>query len=64
MEDDLTLTLKRLRDEHRTLDGDIATLQQKPYCDQLLLQRMKKRKLWLKDAIVRIESRLIPDLDA
>lgn len=64
MEDDLTLTLKRLRDEHRTLDGDITSLQEQPYCDRLLLQRMKKRKLWLKDAIVRIESRLIPDLDA
>lgn len=64
MEEDLTLTLKRLRDEHRALDGEISTLQQQPYFDQLLLQRMKKRKLWLKDAIVRIESRLIPDLDA
>lgn len=66
MEEDLTLTLtlKRLRDEHRALDGEISSLQQQPYFDQLLLQRMKKRKLWLKDAIVRIESRLIPDLDA
>jgi hypothetical protein len=64
MEEELIVTLQRLRDEHRTLDGEIAALQQQPYYDQLLLQRLKKRKLWLKDAIVRIESRLIPDLDA
>lgn len=64
MEEELTTTLQRLRDEHRSLDGEISSLQELPYCDQLLLQRMKKRKLWLKDAIVRIESKLIPDLDA
>lgn len=64
MEQDLNLTLQHLREEHRMLDGDIAALQGQPYFDQLLLQRLKKRKLWLKDAIVRIESKLIPDLDA
>ena len=64
MEEDLATTLQRLREEHRSLDVEISGLQGQPYCDQLLLQRMKKRKLWLKDAIVRIESRLIPDLDA
>jgi hypothetical protein len=64
MEEDLTITLKRLREEHRLLDSEIAVLQAKPYFDQLLVQRLKKRKLWLKDAVVRIESRLIPDLDA
>jgi hypothetical protein len=64
MEDDLRFTLSQLREEHRLLDSEIATLQDRRFHDQLLLQRMKKRKLWLKDAIVRIESRLIPDLDA
>lgn len=64
MEEDLTITLKRLREEHRLLDSEITCLQEKPYFDQLLLQRLKKRKLWLKDTMVRIESRLIPDLDA
>lgn len=64
MEEDLHITLQRLRDEHRSLDNDITALQDQPYCDQLLLQRMKKRKLWLKDTIVRIQSKLIPDLDA
>ena len=64
MEDELNATLLRMRDEHRELDGEILRLQELPYCDQLLLQRLKKRKLWLKDNIVRIQSRLIPDLDA
>ena len=64
MEEDLNETLQRLRTEHRQLDAEILRLQQQSYCDQLMVQRMKKRKLWLKDAIVRIESRLIPDLDA
>ena len=35
-----------------------------PRADQLALTRLKKRKLLLKDAITRLESRLIPDLDA
>lgn len=64
MEDELSITLTRLREEHRQLDGEITQLQENIYCDQLLLQRMKKRKLCLKDSIARIESRLIPDLDA
>lgn len=64
MEDDLSITLTRLREEHRQLDGEITQMQENIYCDQLLLQRMKKRKLCLKDSIARIESRLIPDLDA
>lgn len=64
MQEDLIVTLQRLREEHRTLDAEIVCLQEKPYCDQLLLQRLKKRKLWLKDTVVRIESKLIPDLDA
>ena len=64
MEEDLSTTMQRLREEHRTLDLEIAELQQQSWCDQLYLQRLKKRKLWLKDAIVRIQSLLIPDLDA
>ncbi|MCC7515838.1 MAG: YdcH family protein [Pseudomonadales bacterium] len=62
--DNILATLTRLVAEHRQLDGEIATLQERPFADQLLLQRLKKRKLWLKDTIVRLESRLSPDLDA
>lgn len=56
--------LDALRLEHRDLDEAIARLTQDPGINQLTLQRMKKRKLMLKDMIHRLESALIPDLDA
>jgi hypothetical protein len=56
--------LIELRLEHRDLDTAIARLVETPGGDQLQLTRLKKRKLQLKDAIARLESRLIPDLDA
>lgn len=56
--------LAELREEHRDLDEAIARLSQEPWRDQLLLRRMKKRKLKLKDWIAHLESLLIPDLDA
>lgn len=62
--EELLRQLQRLRREHRELDGLIASLGETPTADQLQLRRMKKRKLLLKDSIARLESRLIPDLDA
>jgi hypothetical protein len=56
--------LVELRVEHRDLDEAIARLAADPASNQLHLTRLKKRKLQLKDAITRLESRLIPDLDA
>lgn len=56
--------LQELRTEHRDLDSAIAELSKNPAVDQLQLRRLKKRKLLLKDAISRLESRLIPDLNA
>jgi hypothetical protein len=56
--------LEELRTEHRDLDQVIARLAQDPSMDRLQLQRLKKRKLYLKDSIAKLESRLIPDLDA
>ena len=53
-----------LRVEHRDLDDAIVRLSSDPLVDQLQLCRLKKRKLLLKDLIARLESRLIPDLDA
>jgi hypothetical protein len=50
--------------EHRDLDEVINRLTQAGPCDELMLKRLKKRKLQLKDAITRLESRLIPDLNA
>ncbi len=60
----LAAKILRLQQQHRTLDEEIAELYQYPYRDQLLLQRLKKQKLLLKDAIARYKGDLIPDLDA
>ncbi len=56
--------LDTLRTEHRDLDEVISRLSFEPDVDQLMLARMKKRKLLLKDMIHHLESQLIPDLDA
>jgi hypothetical protein len=56
--------LKQLRVEHRDLDLVIARLVSDPQVDQLMLKRLKKRKLILKDTIAQLESARIPDLNA
>ena len=56
--------LSELREEHRDLDLAIDRMATDPLQDQLHLRRLKKRKLKLKDWITRLESRLIPDMDA
>ncbi len=53
--------LHELRSEHRDLDTVIVRLIEAGPVDQLQLQRLKKRKLLLKDEVARLESRLIPD---
>ncbi|GBQ97681.1 hypothetical protein AA23498_2958 [Acetobacter nitrogenifigens DSM 23921 = NBRC 105050] len=58
--DSMLRKLHELRSEHRDLDTVIERLVSEP-TDQLHLQRLKKRKLLLKDEISWIESRLIPD---
>ncbi len=60
----LEARLALLQEEHRTLDAEIASLYQFPYRDQLLLQRLKKKKLLLKDQIERLKDEIIPDLNA
>ena len=56
--------LADLKTEHRDLDDVIARLLDKAPFDQLQLQRLKKRKLLLKDEISQLESRLLPDIIA
>ncbi|MGE5505374.1 MAG: YdcH family protein [Actinomycetota bacterium] len=53
-----------LQTEHRDLDDVIARLAEEAPFDQLRLQRLKKRKLALKDQIARLENQLIPDIIA
>jgi hypothetical protein len=56
--------LTRLRQEHRDLDAAIEALQVSPAPDLLQLQRLKKRKLQLRDRIAFVEDQLTPDIIA
>ena len=56
--------LEALRSEHRDLDDVIARVTESAPFDQLQIQRLKKRKLMLKDEILRLESELLPDIIA
>ena len=56
--------LAQLRQEHRDLDDAIDALQAQQRPDTLQLQRLKKRKLVLKDRISQLEDKLLPDIIA
>ena len=60
----LRIELEVFRREHRDLDEAIRALNERGTADQLTLQRLKKRKLLLKDRIALIEDRLTPDFIA
>jgi hypothetical protein len=60
----LQAELNELRSEHRDLDKVIAHLTETPPDDELLVRRLKKRKLALKDRILLLESTLEPDIPA
>jgi len=63
-ERELREELVTLRTEHRQLDSEIAALEDNPTADQLLIKRLKKKKLVLKDRITQIEDKLLPDIIA
>ena len=63
-EDMLRIRLEVIRREHRDLDEAICALELNGRPDQLTLRRLKKQKLFLKDQIVKIEDKLIPDIIA
>ena len=60
----LQVRLQELRVEHRDLDEVIARLVENPPGDELMLRRLKKRKLQIKDRIAQIEGMLEPDIPA
>jgi len=61
---ELQAELERLRQEHRDLDAAIEALLGAPGYDRLQVQRLKKRKLQLRDQITRIDDQLFPDIIA
>jgi hypothetical protein len=61
---ELRAKLEELRTEHRDLDAAIQSMSQTAPFNQLQIQRMKKRKLILKDQIIKLESQLLPDIIA
>lgn len=61
---ELHIKLATLQTEHRDLDDVIERLIEDPAYDQLQLQRLKKRKLVLKDQISRLEALVVPDIIA
>lgn len=60
----LSEQLLSLQTEHRQLDENIHELHALPYADQLHLQRLKRKKLRLKEQIEYLKDQLIPDMDA
>ena len=56
--------LIELRTEHRDIDDSIESITQRGDFDQIQVQRMKKRKLFLKDQISTLENRMLPNIIA
>ena len=59
-----TMRLSQMQNQHRALDARIAEMYTYPSQNQILLQRRKKEKLRVKDAIARLKDEMIPDLNA
>ncbi|MEI5664988.1 DUF465 domain-containing protein [Bosea sp. CCNWLW174] len=60
----LQAELARLREEHRDLDSAIDALERLGPINQIQIQRLKKRKLYLRDRISHLEDQLTPDIIA
>ena len=63
-EEVLKVELEFFRQEHRDLDQAVNALSNSGTTDRLMIQRLKKKKLQLKDKITRLEDRLTPDIIA
>ena len=61
---DLSHQIQNLKGEHRDLDKELRSIVNDPRIDDLQIQRLKKRKLFLKDSIAHLERALVPDITA
>ena len=60
----IKIKIYELKIEHKDLEDSIDLIKEKHFVDELQIQRIKKRKLRIKDEISRLESKLIPDIEA
>lgn len=60
----IKLKIYELKIEHKDLEDSINLIKEKHFVDELQIQRIKKRKLRIKDEINILESKLIPDIEA
>ncbi len=63
-QEDMKEKLVNMKDEHRDMDDDINALSQRADKDMLQIQRLKKRKLALRDEIIKLDSTLLKDIFA
>ncbi|MDX2028361.1 MAG: DUF465 domain-containing protein [Alphaproteobacteria bacterium] len=63
-QENLKERLATMKAEHRDLDDAIQALSQRATPDMIQIQRLKKRKLVLRDEIMAVESKLLPDIIA
>jgi len=63
-EEELIERLKSLQAEHRDMDDAILALSQRAVPDMIQIQRLKKRKLQLRDEIMKLENSILPDIIA
>ncbi len=63
-QDELKERLEGLKAEHRDLDDAILALSQRAVPDMIQIQRLKKRKLFLRDEISKLENNLVPNIIA
>ena len=63
-DDAILIEIARLRLAHKDLDDSVAALQARQAPDQLQIARLKRQKLALRDAITKLEDRLMPDIIA
>ncbi len=62
--DSIRRKLQNLETEHRDLEDVISRIAEGPAFDQLKVQRLKKRKLLIKDEIVKLRGKILPDIIA
>ena len=62
--DNIRRKLQNLETEHRDLEDVISRIAEGPAFDQLKVQRLKKRKLMIKDEIVKLRGKILPDIIA